>query len=65
LQALGRLRADIPFELVLVDNGSSDGTAKILGEFANQQKTQVVFVSEPRAGVSRARNAESMPLRAI
>jgi len=57
LQALSRLRADIPYELVLVDNGSSDGTAKILGEFANQHKTQVVFVSEPCAGVSRARNA--------
>lgn len=57
LQALGRLKADIQFELVLVDNGSSDGTAKILGEFANQQKMRVVLVSEPRAGLSRARNA--------
>ncbi|HEY8907956.1 MAG TPA: glycosyltransferase family 2 protein [Rhodoferax sp.] len=57
LQALIRLKADVPFELVLVDNGSTDNTATILAEFASQQKMPVVLVSEPLPGVSQGRNA--------
>jgi glycosyltransferase involved in cell wall biosynthesis len=57
LQALVRLKADTPYELVLVDNGSSDNTAAILAEFASRQQMPVVLVSEPRPGVSQGRNA--------
>ena len=57
LQALGKLKADTPYELVLVDNGSSDDTAAVLAEFKRQQQTPVVLVSEPRPGLSHGRNA--------
>lgn len=57
LNALGKLKADMPYELVLVDNGSTDNTASILAEFQSRHRTTVILVSEPKPGVSHARNA--------
>jgi len=57
LAALSRLTSDITFEIVIVDNGSTDNTAKILANFAVTAPTTVVLIREPRAGVSRAKNA--------
>jgi len=57
LASLARLAAEIAFELVIVDNGSTDNTATVLAEFASATHIPVVLLHEPRAGVSRAKNA--------
>lgn len=44
-------------ELIIVDNGSSDGTDEIIATFARTADFAVRIVSEPRAGLSVARNA--------
>jgi glycosyltransferase involved in cell wall biosynthesis len=44
-------------ELVLVDNGSSDDTLGFIQAYAKSSTFRVVVVSEPRAGLARARNA--------
>lgn len=44
-------------ELIVVDNGSTDGTGDIVDRWATRQRFPVVRVSEPVAGLSRARNA--------
>ncbi|HUK63129.1 MAG TPA: glycosyltransferase family A protein [Dongiaceae bacterium] len=51
-----RLTADFPWELIVVDNGSSDGTREVLERFAATVAFPVRVVSEPRKGLSRARN---------
>ncbi len=51
------LPADLAVELVVVDNGSSDHTATIIQECAARNILPVRSVSEPEAGLSRARNA--------
>jgi glycosyltransferase involved in cell wall biosynthesis len=42
----------VPWELIIADNGSNDGTAAVVGEMADR----VVTVFEPRPGKSRALN---------
>jgi glycosyltransferase involved in cell wall biosynthesis len=44
-------------ELILVDNGSSDETPALLRRFADAAACPVSVVTEPREGLSRARNA--------
>lgn len=44
------------FELVLVDNGSTDGTAQTVARFERQARFPVRYVYEGRAGLSIARN---------
>jgi glycosyltransferase involved in cell wall biosynthesis len=56
LRALERIRTSIPWELVVVDNGSTDETAAILGTFAQSGTVQARVLPEPMAGLSRARN---------
>lgn len=56
LQAFAEIPPTDEWELVLVNNGSSDGTAAILHDFAQDAPCRVVVVDEPAAGLSRARN---------
>jgi glycosyltransferase involved in cell wall biosynthesis len=59
-QALARWNTlppgEIPFELILVDNGSNDGTAAVLEEFSQQTPLDVAVARQPLRGLSRARN---------
>jgi GT2 family glycosyltransferase len=57
LAALTRLISDVAYEIVIVDNGSTDHTADVLADFASATSATVVLIHEPRAGVSRAKNA--------
>lgn len=45
------------YEVIVVDNGSSDATAAILDDLRARHAEQLVTVSEPTPGISRARNA--------
>jgi hypothetical protein len=57
LRAIERLACDVPWELVVVDNGSTDGTPRVIEQFARSTRIAFRSVSEPRPGLSRARNA--------
>ncbi len=48
---------EISIEIVLVDNGSSDNTKLVIENWMQQCGRPVRSVFEPRAGLSRARNA--------
>ena len=56
-EALGRMRAHASWELVIVDNGSSDDTGARLATLAHSLQAPVTIVHEPRTGLGRARNA--------
>ena len=57
LESLTRLTIapELSWELVVVDNGSTDGTAELLDSFSDRLPLARAF--EPRKGISRARNA--------
>ena len=50
-----------PWELIVVDNGSTDDTAAVLRRFASRLPLRVV--AEPQLGLSRARNAAVVAAR--
>ncbi len=56
LDAVLAQRLDFPFEVVLVDNNSTDGTAAIVQERADRAP-HLRYVFEPRQGLPFARNA--------
>jgi GT2 family glycosyltransferase len=64
LDAVARVRAARPWELVVVDNGSRDGTPALLRDFARSAPMPVTLVHEPRPGLARARNAGVAAARA-
>lgn len=51
-----KIVASVPWELVIVDNASTDETQKTLCEFGARTTIDFHVVSEPRIGLSRARN---------
>jgi glycosyltransferase involved in cell wall biosynthesis len=54
--SLKRIQCDSTWELVLVDNGSTDRTGEYLKNFAANFTGRVTLVAESRAGLGRARN---------
>jgi glycosyltransferase involved in cell wall biosynthesis len=62
--ALGRIRAHAMWELVVVDNGSSDDTPARVRELMGALHVHATFVLEPRRGLGRARNAGVRAARA-
>src|SRR5260370_35757423 len=57
LEHVSAIRSDTPWELVVVDNGSSDETPQFLDDFANRSPMLLKVVKEPAAGGMRSRNA--------
>ncbi len=45
------------WELILVDNGSTDNTAQVVENLKADAKLPITYVFEPKAGLSKARNA--------
>jgi hypothetical protein len=58
------MRPAAAWELVLVDNGSTDDTPRVLAEFAAAAPFPVTVVREPRPGLAAARNAGVAAARA-
>lgn len=57
LVALAAIKSEILWDIIFVDNNSSDDTASLLAQFAQQSTVQVSIVHEKIAGLSNARNA--------
>jgi glycosyltransferase involved in cell wall biosynthesis len=57
LEAISAIQTAVPWELIVVDNGSTDTTPELLEAFARNSSipTRIVHMSSP--GASRARNA--------
>lgn len=56
LQAIGRLRSRSDWELVLVDNASTDRTPRIAADFATTSPFPVQVVNAAKKGLAHARN---------
>ncbi len=56
LDAVAAIRSVQPWEVVVVDNGSTDDTALVVEEAAARFPVPLRLVPEPAPGVSRARN---------
>jgi glycosyltransferase involved in cell wall biosynthesis len=56
LASFERIVSSAPWELVVVNNASTDDTASVLAEFKHRSTIGVSIVEEPKPGLSRARN---------
>jgi glycosyltransferase involved in cell wall biosynthesis len=56
LDAISRIDSAVPWELVVVDNASSDNTRAVLDRFARTASFPVTVLCEPTAGVGWAKN---------
>jgi glycosyltransferase involved in cell wall biosynthesis len=54
LRSLTRLQYSVPWELVIVDNGSKDETQDVINSYTESLPLKTVI--EPKAGLGRARN---------
>ena len=57
LEHVERLEGDVEWELIVIDNGSTDGTGQLLQEYANGSSFPFVVVEEPKRGLGNARNS--------
>lgn len=57
LQTLSRVRREDDVELILVDDGSSDGTVGVLREFARSSNAPVLIIERTNGGPGAARNS--------
>lgn len=57
LNAIGGLQCDVAWEILLVDNGSTDDTRDVIEAFAASAPAPVHYVWQPIKGLSNARNA--------
>jgi glycosyltransferase involved in cell wall biosynthesis len=56
LDSLSRIRSALKWEVIFVDNASSDPTTDVLESFQNSNAIPVQILKEPRPGAGRARN---------
>lgn len=56
LAALAEMKTTGEWELIIVNNGSTDGTADLLSAFQKTDPTHIQIVNESATGVSRAQN---------
>ena len=57
LASVSQLETDTEWELVIVNNGSSDNTENVATTFRKAASVPTLVVDEPRKGLGRARNA--------
>ncbi len=57
LQSVLAQRTDVPYEVIVVDNNSTDSTRDVVASFARNAPVEVRYVFEPVQGSSAARNA--------
>lgn len=56
LKHFAAIRSLIPWELIVIDNGSDDATSHIVHAFANSHPITIKLLSQPARGMGRARN---------
>jgi glycosyltransferase involved in cell wall biosynthesis len=57
LSALSKLVTEEPWQLIIVDNGSNDGTAEVLRKFAAADPLHISLIYESVPGLANAQNA--------
>src|SRR5579863_79725 len=57
LARIGAVQSDAPWELIVVDNGSTDEPPQFLDNFVRRSPIPTRLVTEPTAGGMRSRNA--------
>lgn len=56
LETVKQIQCDQPWELVIIDNGSTDATQGVIDRFRNSLPCQLSVSVEPTPGLGRARN---------
>jgi glycosyltransferase involved in cell wall biosynthesis len=57
LDSVGRIKFERPWELIVVDNGSTDATAELIQQFRDKLPIPVRYVFEPEPGLGNAHTA--------